>query len=58
MYNNSGVGSGNNYWGGSGDTDPAQTSKSTTGITLDSSGNGTPFSILPPYTAMNYIMKY
>lgn len=30
----------------------------TTGITLGASGSGAPFSIVPSYTTVNYIMKY
>jgi microcystin-dependent protein len=43
--------SSNNYW---------STNSATTGITASSAsvGSGTSFSILPPYYAMNYIMKY
>ena len=59
IYDNGASGSGIDYWGGSGSgSSVAETSTSTTGITLDSSGNGNAFSILPPYTTMNYIMKY
>ncbi|MDE5068171.1 MAG: tail fiber protein [Trichodesmium sp. St4_bin8_1] len=32
--------------------------KNTTGITVQNAGNGTPFSILPPYIIINYIIKY
>lgn len=59
IYSDGAGGSGISYWGGSGSgSTVALTSSSTTGITLDSSGNGNSFSILPPYTTMNYIMKY
>lgn len=34
------------------------TSTATTGITIDNAGNGTAFSILPPFMYINYIMKY
>ena len=33
-------------------------STSTTGITINNTGGGTPFNILPPFMYINYIMKY
>ena len=59
LYNDVSTGGNSaSYWGGVGSGGTAQTSTSTSGITLDTSGNGNAFSILPPYTTMNYIMKY
>lgn len=39
-------------------TSAATTSSSSTGITINNTGSGTSFSILPPYSTMNYIIKY
>ncbi len=45
---------------GDGDTDDyaIATSSATTGITVNSAGGGSAFSIMNPYVAMNYIIKY
>lgn len=52
-------GSSGEYWGVTNSTSNAgSTTSNTTGISIANTGGGSSFSILPPYTTMNYIMKY